>query len=196
MWFRSAPCLRFVGLASLVLSLAAGALCSCALRPRQADSALQEATGSAFSPAQARAMVDYHNRVRAEAGAGPLQWSPELARYAQERAMLSARQKRFAHLPMGRNPYGENLAQGGGAFGVWEACEGWHAEKALMPRGADTMSPALFRRGVGHYTQMIWGQSRQIGGGLAHYESGGVHWTVIVCCYDPPGNVMGQRFLP
>ncbi len=168
---------------------------ACAVSPN-GSSPSTEATGSALAAAQARQVLDYHNRVRAEAGAGPLAWSPEIARYAQERAETIARTRRFAHLPLGRNPYGENLAQGGGGFGLLEACEGWHAERAMMPRGARTMTPDLFRRGVGHYTQMVWGESARIGAGMARYEAGGTAWTVVVCCYDPPGNAMGREILP
>lgn len=152
-------------------------------------------TGSAVSAAEAAVIVGYHNEKRAEVGVGPVSWSPELARFAQERADTIARTGRFGHLPRSQNPYGENLAQGGTGGGysgytVRRACEDWYAEKALMPAGARVMTPALFRRGVGHYTQMVWKDTTRIGAGVATYEKGGFTLTVVVCCYDPPGNFM------
>jgi hypothetical protein len=149
-------------------------------------------TGSKLSALEAREMVNYHDAKRAEVGSGKVTWSPVIARFAQERADMIARTKKFAHLPPGRNPYGENLAQGGGGgFSAVSACEGWYAEKARMPKNVTTLSMNLFNRGVGHYTQMVWKGSTQIGAGIARYEQGGFTWTVVVCCYNPPGNVIG-----
>ena len=157
-----------------------------------------ESAGTGISAQQARQIVDYHNQKRAEVGIGNVAWSPQIARYAQQRADTIARTKRFAHLPLGGNPYGENLAQGGSSggtpgFTVIDACSGWYAEKVLMPPDARLMTRGLFNRGVGHYTQMVWKDTTEIGAGIARYEKGGFTWTVVVCCYNPPGNVMGRE---
>ncbi|MCB1206871.1 MAG: hypothetical protein KDN18_21625 [Verrucomicrobiae bacterium] len=153
-------------------------------------------TGSKLSAQQAQQMLNYHNQKRAEVGNGNVAWSPQIAKYAQQRADQIAREKRLAHLAQGQNPYGENLAQGGstgGASGysVISACEGWYSEKAKMPKNARTMTVELFNRGVGHYTQMVWKGSTHIGAGIASYQQGGFTMTVVVCCYNPPGNMMG-----
>lgn len=174
------------------LSLGLCLVPACAVSP-SSTAPSPESTGSALGVQEARQIVAFHNRVRAEVGVEKVEWSSEIARYAQQRADSIARAKRFAHLPSGQNPYGENLAQGGGGFGVVEACEGWYAERAKMPGNARLMTPALFNRGVGHYTQMIWRDSARIGAGIARYEKNGFVWTVVVCCYDPPGNAMGRE---
>lgn len=150
-------------------------------------------TGSACTADEAHALVGFHDQVRAEAGTGPLSWSSEIAAFAQSRADEIAKSRRLAHLPPGRNPYGENLALGGGGggFGVLDACKGWHAEKAKMPAGAKVLTSALFRSGVGHYTQMVWGETTRIGCGVVRYEEDGQTMVVVVCCYDPPGNRIG-----
>jgi pathogenesis-related protein 1 len=153
-------------------------------------------TGSLIDGQQAAQMVDFHNRKRAEAGVGPVTWSPEIARFAQTRADTIARTKQFAHLPHGRNAFGENLAQGGrggivSGFTVIDACESWYVEKAKMPGEVRVMSPELFNLGVGHYTQMVWKGTTEIGAGIAHYQQEGVAMTVVVCCYNPPGNMIG-----
>jgi len=153
-------------------------------------------TGSKVDGAQAQQLVNYHNQKRQEVGAGPVTWSPQIAQFAQGRADTIARTKNFSHLPQGQNPYGENLAQGGSGggasgFSVLNACESWFAEKAKMPKGARTMTMDLFNRGVGHYTQMIWKGSTEIGAGIANFQQNGFAMTVVVCCYNPPGNFIG-----
>lgn len=154
-------------------------------------------TGSRLTPQQAQQLVNYHNQKRAEVGNGNVSWSTQIAQYAQQRADQIARTKQLAHLPQGQNPYGENLASGGSTgggvvFTVINACDGWYSEKAKMPRNARTMTFDLFNKGVGHYTQMVWKGSTQIGAGISQYQQGAFTMTVVVCCYNPPGNVINQ----
>lgn len=154
-------------------------------------------TGSRLTAEQAQQMVNYHNQKRAEVGNGAVTWSAQIAQYAQQRADQIARTKQFAHLPQGQNPYGENLASGGSTgggsgFTVIQACDGWYAERAKMPRNARNMTVDLFNKGVGHYTQMVWKGSTQIGAGISQYQQNGFTMTVVVCCYNPPGNVINQ----
>ena len=154
-------------------------------------------TGSRLTQQQAQQMVNYHNQKRAEVGNGNVSWSTQISQYAQQRADQIARTKQLAHLPQGQNPYGENLASGGSTGGgvvytVINACDGWYSEKAKMPRNARTMTFDLFNKGVGHYTQMVWKGSTQIGAGISQYQQGAFTMTVVVCCYNPPGNVINQ----
>lgn len=154
-------------------------------------------TGSRLTSQQAQQMVNYHNQKRTEVGNGNVSWSAQIAQYAQQRADQIARNKQLAHLPQGQNPYGENLASGGStgggvAYTVINACDGWYAEKTKLPRNARTMTVDLFNKGVGHYTQMVWKGTTQIGAGISQYQQGGFTMTVVVCCYNPPGNVINQ----
>jgi hypothetical protein len=43
--------------------------------------------------------------------------------------------------------------------------------------------------GTGHFTQMVWDASKEIGVGKAHSKDGRVF---VVCNYYPPGNVLGK----
>lgn len=161
------------------------------------SSEVEPAMGSKVTRGEAERIVAFHNEKRAAVGSGPLTWSVEIAAHAQKRADEIARTKRFSHLPSTQNRYGENLAKGGSGgessgFTVLHACEGWYDEKKKMPPNARTMTAALFNRGVGHYTQMVWKGSTEIGAGIAHYEEGGFHMTVVVCCYNPRGNVLNE----
>ncbi len=161
---------------------------------KTAPSGRVKATGSRVTAQEALQVVEYHNQKRAEVGSLEVTWSAEIAEYAQERADTIARTGQFTHLPQGENPYGENLAQGGSTGGaapgysVLSACDDWYAEKQKMPKGARIMTIDLFNRGVGHYTQMIWKESTEIGVGIATFSQNGFQMTVVVCCYNPRGN--------
>lgn len=141
---------------------------------------------AAMSPQDINAITAQHNKARADVGVGPLQWSPDIAAFAQqwaEQLALSGCQMKH------RNPnaYGENLFQGTfGAFTAVDAAKAWESEKKDFGGGVLTESnwaPA------GHYTQMVWRQTALLGCGQAICRS-----TLIVACnYDPPGNVLGRR---
>ena len=147
---------------------------------------------TADSP-EARSFVDAQNAVRAsvhapEAYAGewkplpPLAWSDELAATAQGWAE-HLRDDKDCRLEHSTNAFGENLARGkdldiAAAVAMW-AHEGEHYR----------YSPVYeFDVPTGHYTQMIWRKTTQVGCGIARCG----RTTVMVCNYDPPGNVIGR----
>lgn len=131
-----------------------------------------------------RQMLQAHNTIRARVGLRPLTWSPELARYAQDWANRLAREDHLHHHP---SPvYGENLYLIGGARALasqvvtaWASESRWFNEKTNSCRGG----------ACGHYTQIVWRDSRQVG--CASAISGATQ--VWVCEYNPPGNIVGER---
>ena len=47
---------------------------------------------------------------------------------------------------------------------------------------------------AGHYTQMVWKDTTAIGAGKAIILEGEQKgWLVVVCNYDPPGNIAGVK---
>lgn len=147
-------------------------------------------------------LVRFHNGARKEGriDVARVAWSEKIARYAQQRADSIARARQYPprHLVPGQNPYGENLAAGVSSGPAWEVlalAQGWKDEQnAFQQLG----SPRVFDQrvsanlgAVGHYTQMIWKDTREIGAGIASWQSGGKTYTVLVCCYSPPGNRVG-----
>lgn len=44
-------------------------------------------------------------------------------------------------------------------------------------------------RGCGHYTQVVWANTKRVGCAAAECRNGG---TFVVCSYDPPGNMDGR----
>lgn len=150
-------------------------------------------TGSRFTPQEATAMVQYHNQVRAEVGVGPVQWSPQIAQFAQQWADELAINGKFEHRPRNQQNYGENLAAGSAQnYSPLEGARQWYEEKKLFRAPNGVFTAALMP--AGHYTQMVWRGSTEIGAGRAVIRKGNMAgWTVIVCNYNPPGNRIGAK---
>jgi uncharacterized protein YkwD len=149
-------------------------------------------TGSALSQAEAQQALDYHNKVRKDVGTKPLTWSTELAAYAQEWADKLARNNCAFEHRTGENrvkSYGENIFWGSSAsaYNAVSACESWYREIDQYVHGEltdDNWSVA------GHYTQMVWYSTQEVGIGSATCDNGAV---IIVANYNPPGNYIGQK---
>lgn len=127
-----------------------------------------------------------HNDLRAEVGTPPLEWSERLAEEARVWAGVLARQGRLQHDEQATD--GENLWMGtADRFSLEAMIGGWSGEQADYRRGA---FPDVARQGrvVGHYTQMVWRTTRQVGCALARNASD----EVLVCRYFPAGNWIGQ----
>jgi len=139
-------------------------------------------TGGAQSLLQ-RDMLAAHNAVRSRVGLGPLAWSDRLAARAQDWAGTLLARQQFVHHP--NSAYGENLFEiTGAAASPAQVLNAWAAES----RNYDYRSNQC--RGVcGHYTQIVWGDTREVGCAVARRGSR----EVWVCNYDPPGNWVGKR---
>jgi len=146
--------------------------------------------GSRLTPPEVRQLLASHNRVRAEVGIPPLQWSDTLAAYAQEWAdHLASTSRRMEHRPHSgrwKQEHGENLFMGtDGYYGVADAVITWEREKfAYDGRAVDQSDVHAY----GHYTQLIWRDTKRIG--CAKVRCAGN--VIVVCNYDPPGNVLGR----
>jgi hypothetical protein len=132
----------------------------------------------------AQEILNAHNRYRAEVGVPPLAWSPTLASHAQQ----WANQGRFQH--SSGTGEGENLWMGTSRrFSPTQMVGSWGDEKRSFVRGTfPNVSSTGNWANVGHYTQVIWRNTTQVGcGGV---DVGGNY--IFVCRYSSPGNVMGQ----
>lgn len=131
-------------------------------------------------------ILDAHNRYRAEVGVSPLQWSDSLAASAQQWADRLAATGTFQH-----SRPGENLAQGStGAFSVARLVDMWGGEKQHFTNGSfPNVSTTGNWQDVGHYTQVVWRDTTEVGCGLASGNGN----DVLVCHYNPAGNVIGQN---
>jgi hypothetical protein len=135
-----------------------------------------------------------HNRERVRVGVPALSWDARLAADARIWADALANTDSFEHSPADPSDpdvQGENLWAGTrGAWAPEEMVGLWIAERRDYKPG---IFPAVSRSGdlekVGHYTQVIWRNTRRVGCALAQ----GVREDVLVCRYSEGGNVIGER---
>jgi len=158
----------------------------------QAFSQTINETGSKIDATDAEAILKHHNKVRAEVGVAALSWSKEISAYAQEWAeyLGNANHCKLMHRSQaGKNiePYGENVFSGtSGYYTPLHASLSWYAEKKDYRYQKVTQANW---HPTGHYTQMIWKNTKQIGVGVAACKNGNF---VVVANYSPPGNYMGE----
>lgn len=138
-----------------------------------------------LSGAGVQQMVDAHNAWRKRYGVAPLTWSPQLATYAQEWANNLLKTDRFEHRKNSR--YGENLAAASGQqLSPERVVRMWGEEVSDYNYASNSCKPGKM---CGHYTQVVWRKTTQVGCGVAR-SNGKEVW---VCNYNPPGNYIGQK---
>lgn len=151
------------------------------------------ATGSAFTAADVESFVGYHNTIRKDVGVEPVEWSPELAAYAQKWADRLAAKGDLEHRPIEgewARIYGENLAID---RSIVACAESWHSEVKDYP-SVQPIPSDFSTFTAGHYTQMVWRRTKRIGAGVAVVKLGRFKgMTLVVCNYDPPGNMVGDK---
>lgn len=130
-------------------------------------------------------MLNTHNQWRQKVGVSPLQWSPDLANYAQEWANKLLRENKFEHRQ--NSPYGENLASASGQqLSPERVVNMWGDEVKDYNYNNNSCKP---NKMCGHYTQMVWNSTREVGCAVARNSDR----EVWVCNYNPPGNIVGRK---
>ena len=181
-------------LIAAAIGIATGVLAGCAAEPARVVERRTSDVPAARGPGLLRqAMLNDQNAARAAAGAPPLVWSETLAADALAYARTLADSGRFQHAdqPQGPGREGENLWTGTrGAYSYDEMVGHWVAEKKDV---IDLPVPSSSRTGrfgdVGHYTQIVWRATTQVGCALASNATD----DYVVCRYSPPGNIVGLR---
>ena len=171
--------------------------------------------------AEKDAFLKAHNDARKEVGVEPLTWSNDIARHSLDwirmnhQSYLDAARARklplLKHRPKAdeklRQKYGENLACWNGPESVEtdarKAVSVWLREKAAFDKlniqksyvvgdeaGKTDDKGESIR--VGHYTQIVWKDTTQIGAAMFYVELDGKRTVVVVCNYAPPGNLLGH----
>lgn len=148
-------------------------------------------TGSRVLQKDAQQALDFHNKVRADVGVTALQWSEELAAYAQAWADHLAVNCKLEHRPntgQWTQKHGENIFWGEGEdYSPLQASESWYSEIKDYKYG--TLNGNNWYK-TGHYTQMVWKNTTHVGIGVARCKSGAI---LIVANYAPSGNYLGER---
>lgn len=124
-----------------------------------------------------------HNEIRSRHSAAALKWNSKLAAEAQSWAEDLA--KRNCIQPSSSHDYGENIAYMSGAqLTGKKVTDMWYEEHDKYRYG----NPG-FSQQTGHFTQIVWQSSKQMGAGKAVSSTGA---QFVVARYQPPGNVRGQ----
>jgi len=158
-----------------------------------------------------------HNAVRAlvqtQPPLAPLVWNQTIADYAQQWAttlatsMCANPQHRTA-AELEAKDYGENLAafgasgtrNGGTVSTAADAVTEWASEKACWTFGTiqgtekcdKVCYTSLNSDGCGHYTQVVWRTSTELGCGVATCKNGALTEDIWICNYAPAGNFIGR----
>jgi hypothetical protein len=138
-------------------------------------------------------LLESHNSIRAELDLEPLEWSEFLANTAS--TWVTQCIDADEDLVIDHNPelqaraLGENIWTGTGRRAIDDAVEAWAAEVDFYDAEEDTCAEGQV---CGHYTQLVWSDTREVGCGRAFCQDHRYQY-VVVCNYDPPGNIQGER---
>src|SRR5919112_3072380 len=182
------------GKLSIIMSVI---LVTAAILTVQSSSMLQISYAQSESQSQSRldahsqnTILDIHNRMREAVGVPLLTWSDSVAAGAQYWADYMLSTGVYKHSPPEQlNGQGENMVAGMGAnYPLLDMIQGWvneeqnyHGQPIEGTLGAPDAT-------YGHYTQMVWNGTTEIGCGYATNDQS----TYFVCRYFPAGNILGQ----
>ncbi|SCV04235.1 LAMI_0H14488g1_1 [Lachancea mirantina] len=124
-------------------------------------------------------ILDVHNFLRQKHNSPPLQWSAKLQNYAQNYADQYNCNGILKHSGA---PYGENIALG---FNTTAALYAWYDEIKVY-----NFDNPGFSEQTGHFTQLVWKNTSQVGCGKIY--CGSYYGQYTICNYYSPGNVAGQ----
>lgn len=128
-----------------------------------------------------------HNDYRRKHGVPLLELNKKLCKYAEEWAKVLVKKGKMEHRD--QNDYGENI------FSAWssdpnfvvsgkDAVDKWYNEIKDHKFGKEPTN-----LGTGHFTQVVWEDTKEVGVGVAKSKDGHVY---VVANYFPPGNMIGS----
>ncbi|KAG1472508.1 hypothetical protein G6F56_001498 [Rhizopus delemar] len=152
---------------TLILAIAAVVLCTFV----RSTEALNKAT--------INIILKKHNTVRTKHHSPSLKWNTKLASVAQ----AWSNKCKFEH---SNTEYGENLGLG---YSSWEdlIIGGWYDEYKNY-----NYSNPVFGMDTGHFTQVVWKDTTQIGCGVKVCNNLGEGYKLYTCNYNTSGNYEGE----
>ncbi len=156
-------------------------------------------------PAKFSGIIDSHNQVRAKHQLTPLTWSNSLAQYAQQWVSNLAKTQNceMIHRPnYSGGPFqqvhGENLFWASAVelatgrnqqqqFTPMQVVKAWADEEKFYNYQTNQCQAG---QDCGHYTQMVWRESQQVGCAIAVCADKSQIWA---CNYHPRGNYIGEK---
>lgn len=154
-------------------------------------------TAGWFQPLNVTAVLARVNSMRAAHSAPPVSVDPTLTAFAQTWANRLGGTRYFTH--SGFPGYGENLnvavlpkwhslthPPAGGGFpstpAVLASVARWYAESSAYN--------GSFSEATGHFSQLVWADSRYVGVGFAVWGDADQDQAVVVMNFYPPGNIL------
>ncbi len=169
-----------------VLAAVGIVLCAVPERPAQAQ--------SGQAPHE-RAWLAAHNAERTQFGVEPLRWNSRLAREANGWAIRLANEGVLRHASVQeRGGRGENLWMGTAGYYTADQMIGHFASEKqyFRPGPFPNVSSTGNWADVGHYTQIVWAETREVGCSAVS----NARFEVLVCRYWPAGNIRGTVIAP
>nr|XP_046229013.1 serotriflin-like [Scatophagus argus] len=143
-------------------------------------------TGSTSSE-QAQ-IVNKHNELRRKQSASnmlEMSWSSEAAANAQRWAnTCSMKHSSDSSRKISTSGCGENLYKSSYKNSWSNAIQSWYDEVKDWRYGVGSINGGV----VGHFTQVVWYRSNQVGCAMAHCPNSRKYKYFYVCHYCPPGN--------
>ena len=131
------------------------------------------------------AILESHNTERRALNIPDLKWSDQLSKLSQQWALKLAKEDRDIYHSHD-DQFGENISYFfpiPDKYGIEYGVQLWNEEKKFYTYGKKNKLSE-----VGHYTQVIWSTTTEVGCGCARGKSGAYFF---VCKYNPPGNYIG-----
>ncbi len=136
-------------------------------------------------------LIEIHNEWREKVNCPPVEWSDEIADYAQEWGKhLKELAGIYKHRPYSgewKQIYGENIFSGSeDNYKAKYVVDTWASEiKDYNGEAIDNQNYI----NIGHYTQIVWKTCKKIGcAKIIHHGR-----SIWICNYSPSGNIMGQK---
>lgn len=141
---------------------------------------------SELSQRERENMLSEHNKWRQQVGVSPLKWSYELEETARDWALkLSLNYNcKMIH---SNSKFGENIFWASKPVSVKYVVDSWAEERFNYNYSSNSCKVGKV---CGHYTQIIWRETKNLGCARAFCRDGGQIW---VCNYEPAGNIVGKK---
>merc|ERR1719278_887887 len=76
-------------------------------------------------------------------------------------------------------------------MGTVSAVDSWYNEVESPGFSINDIDPFVFSYGAGHYTQVVWADTEELGCGMVYYEEAPWYKTLVICNYAKGGNWQG-----